>query len=226
MNSRTPACELMLQANFGGYTSWRRAFIELTMTMTGKPGEVTMCFDAAQGRVVNRSSEKAAPANAGCFPLLALEPISLVAAAEDDSTARRLVEAAIEQIDWTALYARYQVAVNAASESYAAPLADADDVMLFDVRRAGVYAQAPNVIPGAQWRDPADVSQWVCALPASSRVLAYCVHGHEVSQAVVLRLRAAGVRASYLAGGIDAWAGAGKPLAAKPIAAQPLGASR
>jgi len=36
-----------------------------------------------------------------------------------------------------------------------------------------------------------------------------------------MRLRAAGVRARYLAGGIDAWKAAGRPLVAKPAEGAP-----
>jgi Fe-Mn family superoxide dismutase len=43
-------------------------------------------------------------------------------------------------------------------------------------------------------------------------VVVYCVHGHEVSRATALRLRAAGLDARFLRGGIAAWEAAGLPL--------------
>ena len=54
--------------------------------------------------------------------------------------------------------------------------------MLLDVRRAGVFAQAAHLIPGARWCDPADVEQWAAELPAGHAVLVYCVYGHEVGR--------------------------------------------
>jgi hypothetical protein len=42
-------------------------------------------------------------------------------------------------------------------------------------------------------------------------VVAYCEHGHDISQGVVAALRAAGIDARALAGGIAAWMDAGLP---------------
>lgn len=227
MNPMTPACELMLQANFGGYTAWRSAFTQSIAAMADKPGKVMMCFDNELGKVVNRISEPGVSESAelldeGDAALLSIESISLPASAQATSTLSAAVDRIVDQIDWTAVYARYQAAVNAASEPYALTIDDAElarssgDTAVFDVRRAGVYAQARQLIAGAQWRDPADVTLWLSAMAASDKVLVYCVHGHEVSRAVALRLRAGGVQASFLAGGIESWASAGKPVAAKP----------
>jgi Fe-Mn family superoxide dismutase len=47
----------------------------------------------------------------------------------------------------------------------------------------------------------------------------YCVYGHEVGRVTALRLRAAGVDARYLHGGIDGWVAAGRPTQAKGAAA-------
>ena len=43
----------------------------------------------------------------------------------------------------------------------------------------------------------------------------YCVYGHEVGRRTAMRLRALGVDARFLEGGIDAWQCAGRPLQAK-----------
>ena len=46
-------------------------------------------------------------------------------------------------------------------------------------------------------------------------IVAYRVCGHEVGRTTAMRLRAAGLNARYLHGGIDAWRAAGKALVAK-----------
>jgi hypothetical protein len=61
------------------------------------------------------------------------------------------------------------------------------------------------MIVGACRHPPGDVARWQGELPADRPVVAYCVHGHEVSQSVVQALRGAGIDASYLAGGIAGW---------------------
>ena len=93
------------------------------------------------------------------------------------------------------------------------------DRLRIDVRRRPVFEQAPTLLPGARWHDPADVAGWVATLPTDRPVLVYCVHGHAVSRGVLLQLRAAGIDASFLLGGIDGWQAAGFPLAVKQAAA-------
>jgi Fe-Mn family superoxide dismutase len=71
------------------------------------------------------------------------------------------------------------------------------------------------LIPGAQWRDPGDVGTWAVQLPRDREVVVYCVYGHEVGRATAMRLCAAGIRARYLRGGIDAWKASGRQLQSK-----------
>ena len=71
------------------------------------------------------------------------------------------------------------------------------------------------MIPGATWRDPALVAEWSRQLPTDREVIVYCVYGHEVGRATAMRLRAAGVKARYLQGGIDAWQAAGEAITPK-----------
>jgi Fe-Mn family superoxide dismutase len=78
-----------------------------------------------------------------------------------------------------------------------------------------VFAQATQMMAGARWHDPADVGQWAADLPHDQPVVVYCVYGHEVGRATALRLRAAGVDARYLRGGLDGWQTAGQALVGK-----------
>ena len=78
-----------------------------------------------------------------------------------------------------------------------------------------MFEQAQIMLPGACWRDPAKVADWAAELPADSEVLVYCIYGHEVGRSTAMKLRSLGIKASYLPGGIDAWAAAGKPVQAK-----------
>jgi len=82
----------------------------------------------------------------------------------------------------------------------------ADAPILLDVRRAASFDADETILIGALRRDPADVGDWRRALPSGRPVVAYCVHGHEVSQGVAASLRTAGIDARYLEGGITGWA--------------------
>src|SRR3954467_1795778 len=77
--------------------------------------------------------------------------------------------------------------------------------LLIDVRRREAFDADKSLIIGAARRLPDDVSKWRNAWPAGKPIVAYCVHGHEVSQGVASTLRGAGMAASYLEGGIAAW---------------------
>ena len=61
------------------------------------------------------------------------------------------------------------------------------------------------MLPEARWFDPAAVASWAAELPRDREIVVYCVYGHEVGRNTALRLRAAGLNARYLRGGIDAW---------------------
>ena len=84
-----------------------------------------------------------------------------------------------------------------------------------DVRRAEAFTGDTHIIAGATWRDPFLVADWVKFLPRHRAVVVYCVHGHEISKNVASALCNAGVDATYLAGGIEAWREAGGALCKK-----------
>jgi superoxide dismutase, Fe-Mn family len=125
------------------------------------------------------------------------------------------VDAFMENIDWAQVYRRYKTAVHGASEPFGAAQNDVAGAVLLDVRRAGVFEQATTMISGAKRRDPAGVAERSREPPTNREVIVYCVYGHEVGRATALRLRAAGLKARYLRGGIDAWHAAGQTLSPK-----------
>ncbi|MEJ1171361.1 rhodanese-like domain-containing protein [Variovorax sp. CCNWLW235] len=125
------------------------------------------------------------------------------------------VDTFMENIHWARVYERYQQAVHAASEPFGATHDEVAGSTLLDVRRAGVFEQATAMIPGATWRDPSAVDRWASELPAGRGVVVYCVYGHEVGRSTAMRLRAMGLDARYLRGGLDGWQAAGRPVEAK-----------
>jgi rhodanese-related sulfurtransferase len=77
--------------------------------------------------------------------------------------------------------------------------------LIVDLRRDEIFAASDILAAGATWRDPFDVAQWGRYMPRHRPVVVYCVHGHEISRNVCSALRTAGVDASYLDGGFEAW---------------------
>lgn len=211
-----PAMALALAASFGSVDRWREEFAAMGKALGGGSGWVLLSFQPREGTLVNQWAADHTHALAGGTPLLALDMYEHAYHLDHGAAAGAYVDAFMANIDWAPVYARYQQAVHAASEPFGATQDDVAGSMLLDVRRAGVFAQAASMIPGARWRDPAAVDRWAAELPADRALVVYCVYGHEVGRSTALRLRAAGLDARYLRGGIDGWQAAGRPLQPKP----------
>ena len=87
--------------------------------------------------------------------------------------------------------------------------------LIFDVRKAPAFDAASRVISGAMRFLPDHVAEVIPQLNRKRSVVVYCVHGHEVSQGAARALRADGIDASVLEGGLAAWEKAGLPTMAK-----------
>jgi Fe-Mn family superoxide dismutase len=234
-SSMEPACALALSANFGSVERWREEFTACAKALGGGSGWMLLVFQAREGRLVNQWAADHTHALAGGVPILALDMYEHAYHLDFGANAGAYVDAFMSHIHWTAVYARYQHAVSSASHALgmsAQAMKDAmgeamaqasgearaqamGDAMLIDVRRAAVFEKASTQIRAATWRDPAELDTWVRTMPKDKPVIAYCVYGHEVSRAVALRLRAAGLQAHFLQGGIDAWQTQGLPTQPK-----------
>ena len=211
----TPACTLALAASFGSFERWRDEFVAMGKALGGGSGWVLLVFQPREGTLVNQWATDHTHVLAGGVPVLALDMYEHAYHLDYGAAAGAYVDAFMTHIDWAGVYERYRLAVDSASEALGAAQDEAADSVLVDVRRAGVFEAASAVIPASNWRDPASVDSWAADLPAERELIVYCVHGHEVSRSTAMRLRAAGLKARYLRGGIEGWQAAGRPLADK-----------
>ena len=92
---------------------------------------------------------------------------------------------------------------------------DPDTALVLDVRRAADYAASKEIIPGAFWKDPEKIDAWISAVPKSHEVVIYCVRGGAISNSIVDRLHAEGIKARFVEGGIEAYKAAGGKLEKK-----------
>ena len=90
-----------------------------------------------------------------------------------------------------------------------------DTMLVFDVRREADFAASAEIIPGAMWKNPEKIDIWFNALPRTLDVVVYCVRGGGVSNSVVDRLQAEGVKARFIEGGIEAYKAAGGKIVTK-----------
>lgn len=213
-----PAMDLALSASFGSSDRWRHEFAAMGKALGGGSGWVTLAFVPREGRLVNQWAADHTHALAGATPLLALDMYEHAYHLDFGAAAGAYVDAFMRAIDWAGVHARYQQAVHGASEVVGATADQAGHARLIDVRRAGVYQQSDAMADGAQWRDPAQVDAWSTELIGQGPVVVYCVFGHEVSRSTAMRLKAAGVDARFLIGGLDGWRAQGRPVITKPVA--------
>lgn len=80
---------------------------------------------------------------------------------------------------------------------------------ILDVRRDNDYETSEEIIPGAKWKDPTKIDEWITSVPSDSEVIIYCVRGGGVSNSVLDRLIADGINARYIEGGVEAYKEAG-----------------
>ena len=80
-----------------------------------------------------------------------------------------------------------------------------DSAMVLDVRRKADIEASTDTVPGASWKDPEQIDQWIGTLPKNHDVVIYCVRGGGVSNSVVDRLQADGIQARFIEGGIEGY---------------------
>jgi Fe-Mn family superoxide dismutase len=208
-----------LERDFGAVERWRNEFVALAKALGGGSGWALLSWSAREGRLINHWAADHTHLLGGATAVLALDMYEHAYHMDFGARAGAYVDAFMKNIHWDAVYRRYGEAVASDAQPWSADLqsiASSDTpVRILDVRRPAAFAAAGETITGAQWCDPAQVDQWGEQLDASQPVVVFCVHGHDVSRSTALALRARGIDARYLAGGIEAWRAAGLPLQPK-----------
>jgi len=80
---------------------------------------------------------------------------------------------------------------------------------LLDIRRDNDYEASEEIVPGAIWKDPSKIDEWIASVPKEGQVVIYCVRGGGVSNSVVDRLQDDGINAQFIEGGIEGLKSAG-----------------
>jgi superoxide dismutase, Fe-Mn family len=103
-----PAAKLMLEANFGSVQRWREEFIAMGKALGGGSGKVPLVFQPREGSVVNQWAADHTHAAAGGVPILALDMYEHAYHMAHGAAAGAYVDAFMGNIDWAAVYGRYQ----------------------------------------------------------------------------------------------------------------------
>lgn len=218
-----PSCGLSiaLTRDFGSVEAWRSQFTGLAKAMGGGSGWALLSWSSRESRLINHWAADHTHLLAGATAVLALDMYEHAYHMDFGTQAGAYVDAFMNNIQWDKVYKRYGAAVEADALAFGMDLADApaNAQGALDVRRKEDYLHSGQIIPGASWRDPSQVNDWGQQLDAAKPVVLYCLRGKDIGRSTVLTLRARGIDARYIAGGIEAWQAAGLPLQAQPATA-------
>ncbi|WP_070398437.1 Fe-Mn family superoxide dismutase [Hydrogenophaga sp. PML113] len=194
-----------LAREFGSTDRWRAEFTALAKAMGGGSGWALLSWSSREARLITHWAADHTHLLAGATPLLALDMYEHAYHMDFGAKAAAYVDVFMQNIRWGAVMQRYATAVETDARPWSvSPQEVRGSQQLVDVRRTAGYEQAPDRLARAVWRDPALLADWSSELDASKPVVVYCVQGHEVSQSVALALRARGLDARFVVGGIEA----------------------
>ena len=89
------------------------------------------------------------------------------------------------------------------------------NTLVLDVRRQNDFDASTEAVPGSTWKNPEQIDTWLPGIPKDRDVAIYCARGGSVSNSVLDKLQAAGVKARFIDGGIEGWAAAGEEVKQK-----------
>ena len=217
-----PSCGLSvaMTRDFGSVDRWRTEFTALAKAMGGGSGWAILAWSSREGRLINHWAADHTNLLAGATPVLALDMYEHAYHMDFCAKAAAYVDAFMKNIRWDAVYRRYGAAVAGDAIPLGAEFGAVDSATnrVIDVRRAEDFAAASDMLAGAVWHDPAQVDQWCSEIDVTRPVFVYCLKGLDIGRSTALSLRARGFDVRYLAGGIEAWRAAGKPLQPKGAA--------
>ena len=229
----TETMSAVLARDFGSVLRWKDQFVAMGNALAGGSGWVVLAYLPRERRLINQYATEHSQALAGGIPILALDMYEHAYHMDYDANTRAYVDTFMRNIDWKALYTRYEDAANVGGlrpleqpefgdvpsvevEEVKAMLDNGKPVQVVDARpRASVY-RTPEVAQGATWRDPERVQEWVGELSKSDPVVVYCAYGFHVGCKTAIKLRDLGFDAKFMTGGHSAWKAIGGPM--KPYA--------
>lgn len=190
--------------------------------IAGGSGWVLLSYLPRDARLINHRGGDHNQTVAGAIPLLALDMYEHAYHLEFGANTTAYIAAFMRNIEWNAVQARYQDALevkpprpleqkqfadlpHVTVEEVRAMLKAGEPVQIIDTRPKHYAAKAHEIMEGATWRDPERVEEWMGELSKSEPVVTFCVYGFHIGCETAATLRKAGFDARYMAGGHYAW---------------------
>ena len=225
----TAALAEVLRRDFGSVDRWRSEFVAMAKGLAGGSGWVLLTYVPRDGRLVNQYASDHGQAVAGGVPILACDMYEHAYHIDFGANAQAYIDAFLRNIDWPAVEARYEDAVNVAGprplvqkefgdlpgvgpEDVKAMLDAGERVQIIDARPRSYVSRQQDIMDGAVWRDPERMEEWVGELSKADPVVVFCAYGFHVGCKTAIALRDAGFDAKYMKCGHSAWKAIGGPV--------------
>jgi Fe-Mn family superoxide dismutase len=221
-----------LEAHFGSVRAWRREFVRAGQSLAHGSGWVALAYARQTKQFWNMVASDHSQAAIDAAPMLVLDMYEHAYQLDFGPNAMAYIDAFMRNIDWAGVGAR-MAAVQAEAplpledasdrslpslsvEELAARLAKGEPVQVLDARPRHHISRTVDLMDGAVWRDPDRVEAWIGELSPDRPVAVYCAYGFHVGCNVTRTLRAQGLDARYVRGGLSAWYAAGGARAMRP----------
>jgi Fe-Mn family superoxide dismutase len=224
----TEAMSAVLARDFGSALRWRDAFTAMGNALAGGSGWVVLVYLPRDRRLINQYASEHSQAVAGGIPILALDMYEHAYHMDFGANAKAYVDTFMRNIDWKALFTRYEDAAKVEGprpleqpefgdlpavgvEEVKAMIDAGKPVQVIDARPRHFVSRQQDIMQGATWRDPDRVQEWVGELSKSDPVVVFCAYGFHVGCKTAIKLRDLGFDAKFMQGGHSAWKAIGGP---------------
>jgi Fe-Mn family superoxide dismutase len=210
-----------LEAHFGSVWAWRREFVGAARSLAHGSGWVALTYSRQTRQLWNQVASDHSQAAVDAAPVLVLDMYEHAYHLDFGANATAYVDAFMRNVNWAAVGTRLAAVEAEASlppedpsdpglpslsvEELAARLATGEPVQVLDARPRHHISRTVDLMDGAVWRDPDRVETWVGELSPDRPVAVYCAYGFHVGCNVTRALRARGLDARYVRGGLSAW---------------------
>ena len=214
-----------LERDFGSVGQWRTEFTAMGKALAGGSGWMLLTWSPRLGRLTNQWAADHTHTLADGATILALDMYEHAYHLDFGAKAAAYVDAYMKNIHWECVAARYARATTSMNSVEAdAPhqvtvedlrdrLSRKEPLVVLDVRLLDDLARATDRLSNIGWQDPERVEDWAKDLKPGVPIVVYCMYGFWVSQDCAAALRADGLDAYSLKGGIAAWRAIGGPTA-------------
>jgi Fe-Mn family superoxide dismutase len=212
----------ILAHDFGSLDRWRAEFRAMGYALGGGSGWVVLTYVPRDGRLINQYASEHSQAVASGVPILALDMYEHAYHMDFGANAKAYVDTFFRNIDWPALFQRYEDArkveglrpvvqpefgdlQGVSAEQVREMLASGQKVQVIDVRPRHFVSRQQEIADGISWRDPDQLDKWIGELSRSEPVVVYCAYGFHVGCGTAVKLREAGFDAKYMNSGHSGW---------------------